>query len=134
MRKDRITLEDTPMSAIVKLVEGNPGATRVCVELFKAAHEIDPDAAFGGIAPVFQLDTMGIYGSRIWMLYKDVCKEDIVKTVAVLRAVQLGLVSCRVLDHAIDNYGDGLDINAAHKQVNERLPNFVAPENGGVRS
>jgi hypothetical protein len=131
MKRDRIRLEDAPMSAIMKLVEGNPGATTVCADIFKIAHEVDPDAALEGMAPIFQLDTMGIYGSRIWMLYKDVCKGNIVKVIAVLRAVQLGLISVSILNHAIDNYGEGLDINEAHMKVKECLPNFVAPKKEG---
>jgi len=121
----RIQLEDTPISAMIKMVEGNPGAIRVCAELFEQSSKIDPDAALEGMVPIFTLDTHGIYGSRIWMLYKDVCKGNLTKVIAVLRAVQLGLISERTLLHAIDNYGEGLDINDAHRRVKEKLPKFA---------
>ena len=125
MRRARITLEDSTLSAIVKVSEGNPGATYVCAELYKQGETIDPNAAMGGMAPILALDTHGIYGSRIWMLYKDVCGSNLALTVAMLRAVQLGFLSESILNHAIDNYGEGLDVAEMYKMVKERLPKFV---------
>jgi len=47
----------------------------------KHCESIDPDSNFGGLGPLLLLDTLSIYGPRIWQLYKDVCarSEDIVK-------------------------------------------------------
>lgn len=123
-RNLRIKLYDTGSSAIVKLADGNPGATVVCMEMLKKGKDIDPDYVMGGLGMLLMLDTFGIYGSRIWMLYKDVCKQDIVKTIAVLRAGQMGMLGDEALQHAIDNRGDGIDIDDLHKQVRQRLPKF----------
>lgn len=124
MSHERITLRDNAMSSIMKLAEGNPGAIRVCTELLLKSKAINPDAALGEVANLLGLDTLGIYGSRIWMLYKDVCKEDIAKVVGVLRANQLGFMTKAELGHAIDNYGEGIDIDSLLSKVKERLPNF----------
>ena len=59
------------------------------------------------------------------MLYKDVCKEDIVKTVAMLRANQLGILQKDKLIHAIDNYGNGINVDELHTQVKDQLPSFA---------
>jgi hypothetical protein len=121
--KERIELTDTPMSAIIKLCEGNPGALEVCCELFKTGSQTDPDAALEGLAPLLDLDTLGIYGSKIWMLFKDVCGEDIVKTHACLRGHQLGFLSGGDLRSAIQ--GDGkVDTDDLLAKVRARLPNF----------
>ena len=70
MDKDRITGLDMSIFEIVgALSEGNPGALRVLMELF------GKDGA--GFLDVFGCDSKRLYGSRIWMLYKDVCGEDI---------------------------------------------------------
>jgi hypothetical protein len=124
----RITLEDNMMSAIMKLAEGNPGATRVCVDLLQESGNIDTDAAFGGFGTLLSLDTENVYGSQIWMLYKDVCKEKLWKMVAVLRACQLGFLSKSALHYAIDNYGKGINVDDLAKQVTERLKGFKIPE------
>jgi len=112
------------MDAIVKLSDGNPGAVVVLAECLKRGEEIDPDSAFGGLGPIFDFDTLGIYGPRIWMLFKDVCGQDLRIMLAVLRAHQLGFLRESELNQAIDNYGEGIDIPALVAKVEHRLPKF----------
>ena len=119
----KIKADDTLMNMVMKLVEGNPGAITVVMEMIKQNSTIDTDSALGELGPLLSLDSCAIYGSRIWMLYKDACGENITKTLAVLRAVQLGLMTEDAMDTAIDNYGEGMpeDVLAL---VQERLPTF----------
>ena len=122
---ERIKLTDNAQTAIAKLSEGNPGALSVCIAIFNQGATIDPDAgALGGFGPLLSLDTMGIYGPRIWMLYKDVCAEDLRVMLALMRARQLGLLAASGLLHGIDNRGAGIDIDAVVARVEERLPDF----------
>lgn len=85
------------------LSEGNIGALTVIIELFKQGADIDPDSLLGSLGPILALDTHEIYGPHIWMLYKDVCGQDIRVMVAILRAVQLGFLSESDLHKAIDS-------------------------------
>lgn len=124
--KERITLEDNAISAAVKLSEGNPGATTVCMEILKNEEKIDPDYVLGGTGILLLLDTYNIYGPRIWMLYKDVCKGNIIKTIASLRACQMGLFPIEKLQYAIDRHGEGMDPEELHKMVKEKLPRFLS--------
>ena len=126
--KTRIELTDSPIQMLMKMAGGNPGALNVLMQLFEKDAAIDPDSAFGPIGSILSLDTHGIYEHRIWMLYKDVCKEDLVNVVAVLRAVQLGKVSESSMQHAIDNYGEGLNVPECLSMVQAQLPKF----GGGV--
>lgn len=69
MDKDRITgLNMSILEIMSALSEGNPGALRVLMALFS-------DGA--GFLDVLGCDSKRLYGSRIWMLYKDVCGESI---------------------------------------------------------
>jgi hypothetical protein len=120
----RLNLNMNAGDMILKLSDGNPGAMTVLNRGFVVAAGIDPDSFFGPFTLILPLDDMGIYGHRIWMLFKDVCKQNFVLMGAVLRANQLGLITMDTLNHAIDNYGEGIDVNALHTQVCERLPNF----------
>jgi hypothetical protein len=122
----RIKLSDSIGSSVAKMAEGNPGAVTVMAQMLQRGEEIDPDSFLGGVAKVLSLDTHGIYGPRIWMLYKDVCGEDIEKTMGLLRACQLGFLAEDALNVAIDNDGKGIDVDALMKQVKERLPRFGA--------
>ena len=125
---ERITGNDTTESMLKKMSEGNPGGLRVCIDILTHTPKFDPTNAIGGIGPILLLDTLGIYGSRIWMLYKDVCGERLPYCLATIRGFQLGIVSKADLNYAIDNYGDALDVAAARKGVEEQLPGFARKE------
>jgi len=120
----RLVLSDTVRDMIIKLAEDNPGAIRVCSEIFEAGEKIDRDSFHGGFSTLLNLDSLEIYGANIWLLYKDVCNEDITLTIAVLRAWQLGLVSKDKLKHAVEHYGEGIDVQGLYEKVKERLSKF----------
>lgn len=120
----RIEPDDTSVGILVKLAEGNPGGLTVMINLMKESEAIDPDSVMGEFSHILMLDAFEIYGPRIWMLYKDVCGENLTKTVAVLRAVQLGKLSPTKMNHAIDNRGEGIDIDAVLIDVCTQLPEF----------
>lgn len=100
----KIDLNDSFIDIITKMSEGNPGAITVLMGLLKGAPE--------NVFLVLDLDTLGVYGSRIWMLYKDVCKEDMEIMRSLLFRWQTGKFTEHQINHAIDNYGDGIDITA----------------------
>lgn len=117
-------LNMTSIAMVTTMAEGNPGALRVLFEFMKFEPLIDPDNLMGGLGKILALDDLGVYGSRIWMLYKDVCGEDIGRTSALLRARQLGIISSDVLRNAIENYGEGVDVEIAVASVQKELPKF----------
>lgn len=120
----RIQLADTTQSVIMKMCEGNPGAVRVLCECLKDGAAIDPYGAMGGLHPILSMDTLELYGSRIWMLYADVCGHDLRCMIAVLRAWQFGFTSSAEINHAVESYGKGMDVPALVAKVEERLPKF----------
>ena len=119
--KERIDLSDNMMSVMMKLSAGNPGGLNVCMQLLQSKH--DPDSAFGGLGNLLALDTHGIYGSNIWILFKDCCNSSILNVVTVLRAMQLGLVSEGEVWQHIDNCKP-LKIFNLYQQVVKELPRF----------
>ena len=119
--KERITLDDTMMNIVMKMADGNPGAVTVLVQLLASKH--DPDSFAGGLSNLMSLDTHGIYGSNIWVLFKNVCDQSILNVVTVLRAVQLGLYSERDLWNCIDNCTP-LDCERLLSSVRKELPRF----------
>lgn len=130
MSKERVKSLDMNMGEVVMLMcGGNPGAATVCMKILNDSPAIDPDAAGMGLLSLLALDSLGIHDSRIWMFYKDCCGSDLAKMLAVMRAYQLGQlagVTESAINHAIDNYGVGIDLDAAMKAVQERLPRFNA--------
>jgi hypothetical protein len=124
MNKTRLEVKDTVTDAIFKLSDGNPGAVSVMAGLVKISEAVDPDDVFGPFGPMICLDSYGIYGSRIWVLYKYCCGECYINMLAVLRAVQLGSMKESVVQKAIECL-TALDCDSILLKVRERLPQFA---------
>lgn len=107
-----------------KMSEVNPGALTVILKILADGSQIDPDSAMGGLGAILSLDSLGIYGSKIWMLYKDVCDCDLPRMLAVLRGWQLGFVKEPEIRHAVENRGAGMSLEGICQKVAERLPKF----------
>jgi len=126
--KERIKLEDTIVSAVMKMSDGNPGALSTLMEIYSKNPKIDPDDIIQGFGPILHLDSLGIYGTDIYILHNDICERDIVKTLAVLRAVQLGHFNGAILKdacHRQDRSGKSMvPVDELYAKVKERLPNF----------
>lgn len=113
------------MDILIAMSDGNPGAASVLSNIAINSAKIDPDCVFPfGIGTFLSMDEYGIYGSRIWVLYKDVCKQDVENTIMLIRCVQMGILSITKLNHAIDNYGEGLDLKDLMIKLRIQLPNF----------
>jgi hypothetical protein len=128
---NKITLTDNFMDICVKLSDGNPGALTVLVQLYKEEALVDPDSAFAPFSTMLAFDSRGIYADKIWILYKDICKQNIVYLITLFRANQLGLISDEAIEDAIDSGHAGnarsidIDIKDLLKQVQEKLPEFA---------
>ena len=86
----RIELKDTGMDAIIKMAGGNPGAMMAMGEIMEKHDEIDPQAALGGMGAIMLLDTWGVYGTGIYVLFNDKCNRDVRQILMLMRATQLG--------------------------------------------
>ncbi|MCD6323260.1 MAG: hypothetical protein J7L77_09575 [Clostridiales bacterium] len=68
---DRITaLSATPIEVVTALSDGNPGAISVLIQIINKGME-------DFLSLLLLFDTHNIYGSSIWIAYKDYAKEDI---------------------------------------------------------
>lgn len=120
----KLTLQDTPLTAIAKLSEGNPGAISVIGNLFVTSKSVDPDSAImGGFGVLLNLDMLELSGPEIWVMYKDICKENIIDTHALIRAAQLGLVSREYVRKQI-GIGGSIDMQDIKNRVQGQLPEF----------
>jgi hypothetical protein len=128
----RIQPTDIGRDILIKMSGGNPGGLQVLMSIYRTGETVDPQAAIGGFAHLLILGALGIYGSDIWVLYKDLCQSNIVLVIAILRAWHLGMLSEDTLLAAIKSkriYGmvppPDFDPVAVHQKVKERLPQFA---------
>lgn len=125
----RINLDDSLLDSLITMSEGNPGALDVLLRLVTFAKEVDPDSALDGLGPLFALDNLDCYGANIWILYKDLCHEDLVTMMGVLRGIQLGFISDAEVSDAVAAVRSGAQVSLAGveavvRQVKDELPNF----------
>jgi hypothetical protein len=124
----RIELTDSIMDMAIKMSEGNPGAINAMMELYINNEKIDPQDAFGPFGKLLLLDTFGIYGTDIYVLWSDICDREVVKMIAVLRACQLGILSPAILKDASsrqDYSGKNMiSVEDLYFKVKEELPEF----------
>lgn len=118
----RLRLDMNFNDVLFALSDGAPGAITVIMDAFRHGDDIDPEG-MGAWGFVLNLDMMEIYGPRIWMLYKDLCGENLSHTIALVRSVQMGVLHAETLNAAIDGKGS-IHIERTLEKLKERLPSF----------
>lgn len=124
----RIKLKDTLPSAVAKMSDGNPGAMTTMMEMMTKAQVIDPQNAMGGMHYILLLDTFGIYGTDIYVLWSDICDKSMVKTLAVLTAAQRGKFDQALLKEACSRQDysgrDIVPVDDLLEEVMKLIPTF----------
>jgi hypothetical protein len=100
--ENRIHLQMNVIEAVGVLAEGNPGAATVLMRLMQEVEAIDPKASMGWLLYFLSLDTLRLYGPKIWLLYKDCCGENITNFCSVIRANQFGLIGDGEIANLVD--------------------------------
>ena len=98
----KISLFDTPVKIITEMSEGNPGAMTVVMQLMDLGNK----GEFKAITTLLFLDTLEVYGSRLYMLWNDCCDRDINVMMDIVKQVQQGSRSHEDFNKHIGN-GDG---------------------------
>lgn len=131
MHGQRLQLTDTTIDVVSKMSKGNPGAMTTLMAIL-ADKTIDPDNIMGGMGVILSLDSIGIYGTDIYVLHSDICGGELAHTLAVLRAVQLGFFNGETLQDACsrqDYSGRSMvPVDELYEKVTKELPNFDAAE------
>ena len=134
MHNTRIKLTDTIFDIFdiaFRMSGGVPGSITAIDEVIKNGPTIDPDDAFQGLGVVLSLDTNGIYDSRIYILWNDICGRDLKRFMASQRVIQLGLAPLSEVLAQIDAAEAARGTNDPKKpdewlaKVQARLPAFA---------
>lgn len=89
--KSRLDLHDNLINIFMKMSDGNPGAITVLTRMMKEAPKYDKHQP-NFIMHIVMLDSFQVYGWKIWVLWKDFCKEDPESFIMAIRAMQLGFI------------------------------------------
>ena len=83
--KTRITAGMTLTEVIITMADGNPGALTCMMQMVQS----DPMA----MLDLLSLDSLGIYGSKLYMLWSDCCGRDMKKFKETIIAFREGKFS-----------------------------------------
>lgn len=87
----KLQLTDSTMEILDKMSEGNPGALSILTTLlFKETAEELVDSVMHIILP---LDTLGVYGSKLYMLWTDACDKNTDKVKKVIELWRIGKIT-----------------------------------------
>lgn len=90
---------ESTMEMLVAMAEGNPGAATVLAQTINHKWKNN----IPGLLVVLHLDDLEIYGSDIWVLYKNCCGEDLDKMGDVIHASVTGKLSAADIKLHIEN-------------------------------
>lgn len=81
----RITADMSFQDMLITMSEGNPGALTCMMQMLNS----DPMA----LMDILLFDSMGIYGSKIYMVWNDCCGRDMAKFKETIQAFREGKFS-----------------------------------------
>lgn len=84
---------------IFKLSGGNPGAINALRRIYREGHTVDPESEV--LFHFMTLDTFEIFDDKINILYLKICNGSLVHFLAVIRGLQLGILSQEEVHSAI---------------------------------
>ena len=112
----RITIEDTVQSAIIKISEGNPGALTCMMELLEDRM---------GYNFMLMLDSLEIYGEKIYMLWNDCCDRDITRMKLIIKNWQQGYITMEEIhEHISGGYGKPFDNVKSQEEIDKEIDDF----------
>lgn len=95
----RIKATDNIGDVVWKMCEGNPGAMNVALAMIQEDFHL-----------LLMCDTIGLYGSKLYMFSNDCCGDDMQKVKNVIRAWQRGEISSEEIhEHLAGGYGRPFD-------------------------
>ena len=101
----KIRLDDQAMEVVVKMAEGNAGAATLVIKLLQ-------DDPMNLVTVILALDTIGLYGSKLYMLWNDSCDRNLSKLKDVMEAWRVGEITEESIHKAVSGqWGEPIVLN-----------------------
>lgn len=99
----KIKIGDSLKDIIYKISEGNPGVIAFILELSNLCDK----KAINFVKLLMIIDSMELYGSSLYMLWNDSCGRDINKSIKIIQAFRVGIITKQHIKERILNVGYG---------------------------
>lgn len=112
-RNHRIRSGDTIEQVIFKMSEGNPGCIAFLSDLLGTHHPM-------AVLFILRFDILGLYGSKLYMLWNDCCDRSAIKVIEVLEKNMAGEISdIEIVEHVSGTYGTPFDFISRKEETHE---------------
>jgi hypothetical protein len=120
-------------NSLIEMCENNTGAYLCLMKLMDSNRRIDPTNAFGPMGTIIVLHSSKLKGNSIHLLYNEICQQNIARTIAVIRAVQLGIICKSLVIAATSDWSTArahsLDLKTLYRRVKQYLAFDFDPNN-----
>lgn len=93
----RLELSDSGKDVILKMSDGNPGAITFMIQLLSSGHPTD-------MMIIVTLDALGIYGSKAYMVWNDICDKNLETVRLMMMNLSFGKIT---KEHLLENLSQG---------------------------
>jgi len=104
---------------------GTPGTIAVISGILQDFHKLDPENLLDLPGYLFIMDTFGIYDGNLWNIHSRLCEMEIVKTIAILRGLQLGILSSDQLERILKSKVETINFSVLITQIRSKLGRFA---------
>ena len=127
--QEKILNNLSPLGFSLKMAQKSVPALRVCELVNKYAYLIDPDDWLNveglAIGVFIQLGSYNIRGTDLSIFYQKVCQENIVYVIALLRSIELEIVSIEEVKRLIKEKKGFDKMEECLEEVRKVLVNFT---------
>ena len=115
---------------ILEICGERPCAVAVVNYLATKSHLIDPSIDAKDL--ISQMKEYGITKERICRFYRDVCGEEFGRMIGLLCACKLDIITQSALLHAIDNNGEGINVDEVVNKVKQQTRGKATESHSGT--
>jgi hypothetical protein len=121
----RIKRTMSALEMISAVSGGVPGTLAVIAGITAEYRKVDPDNTMGIFGYLLTMDAFQVYDGDLWNIHSRLCEMQIVKTIAILRALQLGILTTKEINIYLKGGIVSLDFYSLILDIRSKVKNFA---------
>jgi hypothetical protein len=126
MKNNNKDIIEETSKRLLNLCENNSAAYKCVMQLLSSNKRIDPSNGFGPLGALITLHSSNITGNNINLLFNSVCQGNVARLIAVLRAIQLGIICKTEVLIATTMCSDTKKESLNIKEIYNKVKQFLA--------
>jgi len=124
----RINYKMSAMEMVHAISSGLPGTIAVLAGIKADFKKVDPENGMDIFGYLLTMDMFQIYDGSLWNIHSKLCDMQIVKTIAILRSLQLGIFSIEDINFHLQEEVKTLDFAKLITEIRSIIGDNFASE------